>query len=179
MGDGGHEAGPYSGRSRGKWGPHQAAMSPAFQDPGWPQPNPRPADTHGSWWDGGLGSLEARERQRGDALALGGGVAGAGGEGSPQGPLPRHREWPPTSPKRGSPGARRKDRWKQRGRAGAGRKGKGENGGEKGREERGKEQMEGKEGGKEERKVKTEGRGAQAKPGEGEAGPGKGPRPLP
>lgn len=37
------------------------AVSPAFQDPGpRTQPDPRPADTHGSWWDVGLGSLEAR-----------------------------------------------------------------------------------------------------------------------
>lgn len=94
-------------------------------------------------------------------------------------PSPATNSGPQLVQNRGSPGARRKDRWKRGGRAGAGRKGKGENGGEKGREERGKEQMEGKEGGKEERKVKMEGRGAQAKPGEGEAGPGKGPRPLP
>lgn len=40
------------------------------------------------------------KRQRGGALALGGGVAGAGGEGSPQGPLPRLQRWPPTNPKR-------------------------------------------------------------------------------
>lgn len=31
---------------------------------------------------------------------LGAGEAGAGGEGSPLGPLPRRRRWPPTNPKR-------------------------------------------------------------------------------
>lgn len=39
--------------------------------------------------------------------------------------------------------------------------------------------MEGKEGGKEKRKVKMGRRVHRQKPGEGEAGPGKGPCPLP
>ena len=110
---------------------------------------------------------------------LGAGEAGAGGEGSPLGPLPRRRRWPPTNPKRCLPSSGEEGQVEKQWAGQEGRKGKGENGGEKGREERGKEQTEGKEGGKEERKVKTEGRGAQAKPGEGEAGPGKGPRPHP
>lgn len=78
-----------------------------------------------------------------------------------------------------SPVAGRKDRWKSKGRARRGGRGKEKMEERRGERRGGKEQTEGKEGGKEERKVKTEGRGAQAKPGEGEAGPGKGPRPLP
>lgn len=105
--------------------------------------------------------------------------AGRGGEGSPQGPLPHLRWWPQLIQNGGSPGAGRKDRWKRRGWAEEGRKEKGENGGKKGREERVKEQMEGKEKGKEERKVKMGRRGHRQKPGEGEAGPEKGPCPLP
>lgn len=179
MGDGGHEAGPYLGRGRGTWGPHQAAVSPAFQDPGCPQPNPRPADTHGSWWDGGLGSLEARERQQGDALALGGGVAGAGGEGSPQGPLPRHQQWPPTSPKQGVP------RSKEEGQVEAERAGRGREKGErrKWRREGERGEGEGANGGEGGRKGGEEGEngreGGTGKAGGGGSRPRKGPPPPP
>lgn len=38
-----------------------SGTEPSLPGPSLPQPNPRPADTHGSWWDGGLGSLEAEE----------------------------------------------------------------------------------------------------------------------
>lgn len=159
------------------WCPPPGSTKPSLPGPR-TQPNPRPADTHGSWWDGGLGSLEARGPTAGGAPALGGGGAGRGERAVHRAPSPAAGGGPQLIQNGSSTEAGRKDRWKRRGRAGEGRKGKGENGGEKGREERRKEQMEGKERGKEERKVKTEG-GAQAKPGEGEAGPGKGPRPLP
>lgn len=163
--------------SRDCGGPASRA-SLAFQDPG---PSPIPAlqtltDPGGTE---GWAPSRPEEPQPGDAPILGAGEAGAGGEGSPLGPLPRRRWWPPTNPKRCLPSSGEEGQVEKQRAGQEGRKGKGENGGEKGREERGKEQTEGKEGGKEERKVKTEGRGAQAKPGEGEAGPGKGPRPLP
>lgn len=130
-------------------GPPPGRSEPSLPGPR-PSPSPTPilqtlTDPGGTE---GWAPSRPEERQGGDALTLGG-VAGAGGEGSPQGPLPHLRQWPPTNPKWGcSRGAGRKDRWKRRGRAGEGRKGKGENGGGKGREERGKEQMEGKEGGR-------------------------------
>lgn len=119
------------------------------------------------------------DRRQRDALALGGGMAGAGGEGSPQGPLPRLWQWPPTNPNGGSPGAGRKDRWKRRGWAREGRREEGENGGKKGREERAKEQMEGKEGGKKERKVKMGRRGNRQSRGRGKPAQERAPAPSP
>lgn len=83
------------------------------------------------------------ERQPGGAPTLGAGEAGAGGEGSPLGPLPRRRRWPPTNPKRCLPSSGEEGQVEKQRAGQEGRKGKGENGGEKGREERGKEQTEG------------------------------------
>lgn len=129
---------------------------PGSSEPRLPGPRPSPSPTPALQTLTDPGGTEGwapsrpEERQQGDALALGGGVAGAGGEGSPQGPLPRlWRGGPQLIQNRGSPGVWRKDRCKRRGRAGEGKKGKGENGGEKGREEGGRSKWRGR---REERK---------------------------
>lgn len=158
---------------------HQAAVSTAFQDSGRPQPNPCPADTYGSWWDGGQGSLEAREMTAGRCSGTGRwcGWGREGGRGQSTGPPPPPPVVAPTNPKRGLLRSREKGQVKEE------RVGRGGEEGERRKwrkgEERAKEQMEGKERGEEERKVKMGRRGHRQKPGEGEAGPGKGPCPLP
>lgn len=122
---------------QGDVGPHQPAVSPAFQA----QAQPAPC-RHSRILVGRRAGLPPRPEDRIDkGRCSGAGRCGAGGEGSPQGPLPPLRQWL-IIPNRELPGSREEGQVEEKRAGQEGRKG------ERRKWREGREREEGEEGGR-------------------------------